>query len=349
MKVAVIFGGISTEHDVSVVSGTSVIKNLNKRKYDIIPIYIDKKGQWYKYIKDVNKIDILQIEEEPNELERIENIIEVLEDIDVIFPVLHGLGGEDGTIQGLFKMINKPFVGCGVLASSVGMDKVYAKMIFEKANILQTKYIYIRKEKDNYKYISEDLDEEKLELKEICERIEKELKYPMFVKPSNSGSSVGINKVENIEELKNAIVYAAKYDNKIIIEQGIIGTEVECAVLGNEEIIASSVGEIIPADKFYSFDAKYNNAESKVIIPANINNELSEKIRSIAKKAFRAIDGKEFARVDFFIEKETNDIYLNEINTIPGFTQISMYPKLMENIGIKYEELLDKLIELALE
>lgn len=349
MKIAIIFGGISTEHDVSVISGMSVIKNLNKSKYKIVPIYIDKKGQWYKYTKDIDEIEVMEIGIEPKELEKIENIIEDLKKVDVIFPVLHGIGGEDGSIQGLFKLINKPFVGCGILASSIGMDKVYTKIIFEKAKILQTRYIYIKKEKNKYKYIHQNLNDEELDLIEICKKIESDIQYPIFVKPSNSGSSVGINKAENIDELRKAIEYATIYDNKILIEKGIIGREVECAVLGNDEIIASSVGEIIPADKFYSFDAKYNNSESKTIIPANINEKLSDKIRSIAKKAFKAIDGKGFARVDFFIEKETNEIYLNEINTIPGFTSISMYPKLMENIGIKYEELLDRLIELALE
>ena len=349
MKIAVIFGGVSTEHDVSIVSGTSVIKNLNKNKYEISPIYIDKSGNWFKYTKDIKEIDILQLGKEPKELEKIENIIECLKKIDVIFPVLHGLGGEDGTIQGLFKLIGKPFVGCGVLASSVGMDKAYTKIILEKAKILQAKYIRIRRVKNSYKYINSNLDEEELELEKICEIAEKKIKYPMFVKPSNSGSSVGINRVENTKEFISAIEYASQFDNSILIEEGINGREVECAVLGNEEIIASTIGEIIPADKFYSYDAKYNNSESKVIIPANISNELSDRIKEIAKKAFKAIDGNGFARVDFFIQNETNDIYFNEINTIPGFTAISMYPKLMENIGIKYDELLDKLIELALE
>ena len=349
MKVAVIFGGISTEHDVSVISGTSVIKNLNKRKYQILPIYIDKNGEWFKYTKEVDKIDILSLGQEITEKEKIDNIIETLKKVDVIFPVLHGLGGEDGSIQGLFKLINKPFVGCEILASSIGMDKVYAKMVFEKANIKQTKHVYIKKTKNGYKYINETLDEEKLNLLDICKKVEEKLKYPIFIKPSNSGSSVGITRVENIEELKKGIEFASKYDEKVLIEEGINGREVECAVLGNDEVIASSVGEIIPADIFYSFDAKYSNSQSKTIIPANITNELSDKIRKIAKKAFKAIDGKGLARVDFFIERETNDIYLNEINTLPGFTNISMYPKLMENIGIMYEDLLDKLIDLAVE
>ncbi len=349
MKICVIFGGISTEHDVSIVSGTSVIKNLNKEKYEIQPIYIDKNGNWYKYTKSINEIDILSIGEQPKELEKVENIVEILKDSDVIFPVLHGLGGEDGSIQGLFKMINKPYVGCGILASSVGMDKVYTKVIFEKAKINQAPYEYIRRNGENYIYIDKSFNEKVCTLEEICQEISKNINYPMFIKPSNSGSSVGINKADNFEELESAIDYASKFDKKILVEQGITGKEVECAVLGNEEVEASCVGEIIPADKFYSFDAKYNNVESKVIIPANISNEISNEIRTQAIKAFKAIDGRGLSRVDFFVEEGTNKIYINEINTLPGFTKISMYPQLFDKIGINYEKLLDKLIELAIK
>ena len=347
MKICVIFGGISTEHEVSIVSGTSVISNLNKNKYEILPIYIDKKGNWYKYTKNINEIKILPIGEEPKELERVENIVDILKSSDVIFPVLHGLGGEDGSIQGLFKMVNKHYVGCGILASSVGMDKVYTKIVFEKANINQAPYEYVRKNGENYIYIDKQFNEEEVTLSQIAKKVEGRLKYPMFIKPSNSGSSVGINKANNLKELEEAIDYAGKFDKKILIEQGIDGREVECAVLGNEEVKASCVGEIIPADKFYSFDAKYNNAESKVMIPADISEDVSNEIRKLAIKAFKSIDGRGLSRVDFFVENNTNKIYINEINTLPGFTNISMYPKLFEQVGIKYENLLDKLIELA--
>lgn len=349
MKVCVIFGGISTEHEVSVVSGTSVISNLNKSKYEITPIYIDKKGNWYKYTKNIKEITILQIGEEPKELEKVENIVDILNESDVIFPVLHGLGGEDGSIQGLFKMVNKPYVGCGILASSVGMDKAYTKIIFEKANINQAPYEYIRKNGEKYIYIDKNFNEEEMNLSQISKKLEGTLKYPMFIKPSNSGSSVGINKANNLKELEEAINYASQFDKKILIEQGILGREVECAVLGNESVEASCVGEIIPADKFYSFDAKYNNAESKVMIPADISNDISNEIRRLAIKAFKSIDGKGLSRVDFFVENNTNKIYINEINTLPGFTNISMYPKLFEQVGTNYENLLDKLIELAIK
>lgn len=350
LKIGVIFGGISSEHDVSKVSGSSVITNLDKEKYDILPIYIDKDGNWYTYDKNINDIQILNIDSDIKEdVTPISDIENTLKSLDVVFPVLHGLGGEDGSIQGMFELFKVPYVGCGILASSVGMDKVYAKIIFEKAGIKQARYEYIRKFNDSYIYVDKSFDEEILNIDEIVVKIDNNLKYPMFIKPSNSGSSVGINKADNIEELKNAIEYAAKFDKKILIEEGLIGKEVECAVLGNEEVTASCVGEIKPAEDFYTFDAKYKNQESKVLIPANIPEDMSDKIRELAIKAFKAIDGKGLSRVDFFANTETNEIYINEINTLPGFTTISMYPKLFEQVGIKYSNLLDKLIKLALE
>lgn len=345
LKLGVIFGGMSTENEVSCVSGISVMKHLNKEKYEINPIYIDKNGNWFK-------LKIEDIEKEGEELEnreKISNIIEYIKEMDVIFPVLHGLYGEDGTIQGLFELLKVPYVGCGVLASSVGMDKAYTKVIFDKANINQTKYVYIRKYDEDYIYVDEKFDEQIISLDEISKIVIDKLKFPMFIKPSNSGSSVGISKAHNIQELKSAIEEAAKYDNKILVEEGIIGREVECAVLGNEDVISSCVGEIKAADEFYSYDAKYNNEESKTLIPAEISKEKSDEIQKLAIKAFKAIDGKGLSRVDFFIEDKTEKVYINEINTLPGFTSISMYPKLFEQVGIGYTELLDKLVELALK
>ena len=344
LKVGVIFGGMSTEHDVSIVSGTSVICNLNKDKYEVFPLYVDKEGNWF----DVHINKMYDIGEEIQSKKNIENVVEELKKLDVIFPVLHGLYGEDGTIQGLFELIKKPYVGCKVLGSSVGMDKAYTKIVFEKANIPQAKYEYIRKYKNDYIYINNSFEEKICTIDEISKIIEKNIGYPMFIKPSNSGSSVGINKAKDNQELKKYIEYASKYDNKILIEEQLIGKEVECAVLGNEDVKASCIGEIIPAEEFYSFDAKYKNAESKLIIPAELNEEMTDKIRKAAIKAFKAIDGKGLARVDFFADTENDTIYINEINTMPGFTTISMYPKLWENSGIKYSELLDNLIDLAM-
>lgn len=349
IKICVIFGGISTEHDVSIVSGTSVIEKLNKEKYEIFPTYIDKQGNWYKYTKPVNEIKVVSIKSTIQQLEKIDNIIEYLKQMDIAFPVLHGLGGEDGSIQGLFKMINLAYVGCGILSSSIGMDKVYTKIIFEKAKIPQAKYEYIKAQNNKYTYIYPDFLEQQMELDKIIEKVNENLNFPMFVKPSNSGSSVGVKKANNKQELEIAIINASQFDTKILIEQGISGREVECAVLGNKEIITSPIGEILSAEEYYSFDAKYTNQSSKTIIPADIDKETSNKIRDLAIKAFKAIDGKGLSRVDFFIENKTNKIYINEINTMPGFTTISMYPKLFEQIGITYKELLDKLIELEIK
>lgn len=348
IRLGIIFGGISTEHDVSIVSGTSVIKNLNKEKYEIYPIYISKEGKWYHYTKKIEEIDLLEIGKEIEEKKEIANQLDELKKLDVVFPVLHGLGGEDGTIQGLLELLKIPYVGCKVLASSIGMDKAYTKVMFEKANINQAEYIYVKKAKENYYLISKDFSQKILPLELITEKVEKTIGLPVFVKPSNSGSSVGIRKAKDKIELEEAIGYAAQFDSKILIEKNITGHEVECAVLGNEEVIASSVGEILAAEDFYTYDAKYKNQESKVVIPANISNEIIEEIRKLAIKAFQAIDGKGLARVDFFVG-ENNKIYINEINTMPGFTTISMYPKLWKKAGIPYSTLLDKLIQLALE
>lgn len=349
IKLGVIFGGQSTEHDVSIVSGSSVIKNLNKEKYEIYPIYISKDGVWYHYTKDIDKVEIFNIGEEPKEIEKIPNEMEVLKKQDVIFPVLHGLYGEDGTIQGLLELLKIPYAGCKVLASSICMDKVYAKMVFEKANIKQAKYIVLNSSNKDYIYIDEELNYVNMQTDAICKMVEEKLGYPVFVKPSNSGSSVGVNKAENKKELIKAIEIASKYDKEILIEEGIDGKEVECAVLGTDNPEASCVGQILSADEFYDYDSKYKNAESKTLIPADIDKQTEEKIRKTAVKAFKAVRGTSLARVDFFVDRKTNEVYLNEINTMPGFTTISMYPKLWEQCNVKYAELLDRLIELALK
>ena len=349
IKAGVIFGGQSTEHEISVISGSSVIKNLNKEKYQICPIYISKEGNWYKYTKPVENVEIFSIGEEPKELEKIDNVFEILKEQEVIVPVLHGLYGEDGTIQGLLELLKVPYVGCKVLASGICMDKVYAKIIFEKAKLNQVNYVVISSDKENeYTYIDEEMNHRQVKEYEIAKIVEEKLNYPVFVKPSNSGSSVGVNKANNSEELIENIEIASKYDKEILIEQGIIGKEVECAVLGNENVEATCIGQIMSADEFYDYDSKYKNSESKTVIPARIDTEISEKIRNMAIKAFKAVGGRGLSRVDFFVENGTDEIYINEINTMPGFTTISMYPKLWEHAGLNYSELLDKLIELAM-
>lgn len=346
IKLGLIFGGMSTENEVSKLSAKSIFENLNKDKYDIKLIYISKEGLWFEYLNDGNMVDI----KFDDTMKKIENIFEYLKKLDVLFPVLHGLYGEDGTMQGFLELLKIPYVGCKVLASSIGMDKVYSKIIFEKANLNQSKYLYIKKTKlDNkYIYIDKDFNEKILDIDEICEIVVNKIKFPIFVKPSNSGSSVGITKVKDVTELKKAIEFASKYDKKILIEEGIIGREVECAVLGNEDVISSCVGEVKAAEDFYSYDAKYNNIDSKTVIPAIIDENISNEIRKQAIKAFKAIDGSGLSRVDFFIENETNKIYINEINTLPGFTNVSMYPQLFSESKIDYLELLDRVIEFAL-
>ena len=271
IKIGVIFGGMSTENEVSVVSGKYILKNLDKEKYKIFPIYISKEGKWYEYTQSYDKLEMGKI---PEKINPIENFTKYIKQLDVIFPVLHGLYGEDGTIQGLLELLQVPYVGCKVLASSIGMDKVYAKIVLDKAGILQTKSCYIKKAKDTYIYVDEKFNEEKLGISKLCKKIESKLKYPMFIKPSNSGSSVGVSKAQNINQLQIAIEEAGTYDNKILVEEGIKGKEVECAVLGNENVIAGKVGEIKSAEEFYSYNAKYSNEESKTEIPADLPKEL---------------------------------------------------------------------------
>ena len=334
IKLGVLYGGKSTENEVSVKSAKSILDNLDKNKYEIYPIYIDKNGKWF--------------EEKQTKME-IENIIEYLKSLDVVFPVLHGLYGEDGTIQGMLELFNIKYVGCRVLASALGMDKVYTKIIFDKAKIKQTKYIYIKLSKNNtYSYVDEDFNEYVISLEEIADIVESKLRYPIFVKPSNSGSSVGVNKAETKEQLIKNIKIAGQFDKKILVEEGIKGKEIECAVLENKDgkIEVTNPGEIIPAGEYYSFDSKYNDKNSETLNNARITAEQKEEVKKLAVKAFKAIDGKGLSRVDFFVEDTTGTIYINEINTMPGFTEISMYPKLFKEYGYLYSELLDKLIEI---
>ena len=348
IKLAVLFGGKSTEHSISVVSATTIISNLNKEKYNIYPIYIGLDGKYYKYTKPLNNIIPLTINSSIKEVEEIDNIFEYLKDIDVVFPVLHGLYGEDGTIQGMLELIGKKYVGCRVLSSALCMDKIYAKIIFKTCGIDVAKSMYIKKKEDKYIYLDNNFNKFMLDKTAIQNKVKEYLKFPVFIKPSNQGSSVGVSKASNKDELIKYIEEAFKYDSKVLIEETIIGREVECAVLGNDNPIASHVGEVLSAEEFYTYDSKYKNKESKTVIPADIPEKIMEEIRTKAIKAYTACDCTGLSRVDFFIEKDSNRILLNEINTMPGFTEISMYPKLIEHLGYSYQEILDKLIELAL-
>lgn len=349
LSIALIFGGKSGEHDVSRISASSIFKHINKEKYDIHTIGITKDGKWMYYSGSSENIANGKWEELADKTVKINLIpngnskvgIEFndgsFKQIDVLFPVLHGPYGEDGKIQGLFEISGIPYVGCGVLASSVGMDKLICKKVFTQIGLPQVNYTYTTKwEFDISK--NDELD-----------RIEQTLNYPIFVKPANMGSSVGISKVSDRSELLSGINEALKYDRRIVLEQGIDAREIEVAVLGNDEVKSSIAGEIIPAKDFYDYEDKYINGVSKLEIPANINAETMMKIRQMAIDAFKAIDGKGLSRVDFFVDKKDGEIYINEINTLPGFTNISMYPKLWDATGVQYTDLIDNLIKLAIE
>ena len=349
IRVAVIFGGKSTEHEISRLSAQSIINRLNKDKYKIIMIGITKEGKWLSYNGPLDKLSTNEWEEiaisenKKNNMQKsilFNNLIEekdINKQIDVIFPVLHGLNGEDGTVQGLFEVAGIPYVGSGVLASALGMDKYYSKCLFEKEGLMQCKYFVIKRK-------------QVAQLNEILTEVEDAFSYPCFVKPCNCGSSVGVNKAHNRDELIEFINTALKYDRRILIEEYIEGREIECSVLGNDEPIASIPGEIISSNEFYDYEAKYSkDSKSQIIIPARLPNQTVDKIKNYALRAFKTLDCAGLARVDFFVSKKTGDVYINELNTMPGFTEISMYPKLWEAEGLPYEKLLDKLIELAFE
>ncbi len=346
-NLCVIFGGESPEHDISQKSVTSVLNNLNKDKYNIYTIGITRDGKWYLYTGDWSKIEPGDWERDTENLKTAfispdsshHGIVvcgetnEIIH-IDIIFPVLHGEYGEDGTIQGLFELSHIPYVGMGVLASANGMDKTYSKLVFQSADIPQAKWVVVLGDDD---------------FNDRADEIEDKLGYPCFVKPARLGSSVGIAKAHSRQELIEALNNAKNFDRRILVEEHIDGHEVECAVLGNGDVKAATVGEIRPTVEYYDFDAKYNDNSTELLIPADIPEETIEKIREYSIRAFRALDGQGLSRVDFFVKYSDGSIILNEINTLPGFTNISMYPKLWDAVGLGYEELLDTLIELAQE
>ena len=311
LRVAVVYGGRSGEHEISLRSAETVMKSLDPERYQIIQYFISKEGRW--------KPRTLVPEPHANP------------EIDVVFPVLHGTFGEDGTIQGLFEMAGLPYVGCGVLASSLAMDKEMAKRVLGGHGVLTAEYVTI---------FRENLDP--------AEAL-RNLTFPMFVKPANLGSSVGISKVKDEAELRAALAEAAQYDRKVIVERGIIGKELETAVLGNDLAEAAIPCQIIPSREFYDYEDKYLLDKAKILLPAPIGDEKTAELRTIAVKAYKALGCEGMARVDFLLEESTGRLYLNEINTIPGFTSISMFPKMWENMGLPIGKLIDRLIELALE
>ncbi len=351
IRVGVIFGGRSGEHEVSLVSAGSIINTLDKDKYDVTLIGITKEGKWIssgetlklfrnnqikldikneKYLlPDPDKKGLVTLSNDTKEIQT--------EKLDVVFPVVHGTYGEDGTLQGLLELADIAYVGAGVLASAVGMDKIIQKNLFRQADLPVTDFLYFTREK-----FESDLEG-------WVEKIEVKLGYPSFIKPANSGSSVGINKAHNREELLAAIEEAFQYDRKVLVEVGVENArEIECAVLGGDFPEVSIPGEIISSNEFYDYDAKYVDGKSESVIPAELGDTLTKEIRHLAKEAFKVLDCYGMARVDFFVSRDDQKIYLNEINTIPGFTKISMFPKLWEATGIGYSELIDRLIQLAI-
>ena len=339
-KVAVIFGGKSKEHDVSLMSASNVIEAMDKEKYDIQTIGIDKTGGWHLYKGDPAKIKDGRWIEEEAFLTDVFSVFDTafLKEVDVFFPILHGPNGEDGTLQGLLTLTGKPYVGCGVLASAVGMDKGMCKKVFAQAAIPQGDYLEIK------------ATFWKKSLEAQLNRVEEKIGFPCFIKPANMGSSVGISKAETRDELKRGIEEAFAFDRKIVVEKAVNCREIECAVLGNDEPQASVLGEILPSKTFYDYEAKYlDGNQSGLVIPADLSGETTQAIRDYAVRAYQALDCSGLARVDFFVEKDTGEIFINEINTMPGFTNISMYPKLWGESGIAYPDLIDRLIDLAFE
>jgi D-alanine-D-alanine ligase len=350
MTVALLFGGKSGEHEVSLQSAGSILKAMDHSRYNVVPIGITREGEW-KAGPSFTKADFPVTLESGNTLfiptrPSAHFTLQILSSdrtfgaplqFDVVFPALHGTYGEDGTLQGLLEMGNIPYVGAGVLGSALGMDKDVTKRLLRDAGLPVVKFMTIL----DFEWHTRQAD--------LFTMIESSIGFPCFVKPVNAGSSVGISKVRSLEELRPAIDLAVQYDRKVIIEEGIDAREIECSVLGNDEPLASLPGEIIPANEFYDYNAKYINEGSRLLIPASLTESETRTIRDYAVKTFLVTECAGMARVDFFIQKHSGMIYLNEINTIPGFTSISMYPKLWEATGVGYPELIDKLIQLAIE
>jgi D-alanine-D-alanine ligase len=362
IRVGVVFGGRNSEHEVSLKSARAVMQALDPARYEIVPIGIDKQGRWVLgddpllLLEKASEISLLgrdpqagvvsstaPVQISPGRLPDDALVFGTGPEapsggpLDVIVPVLHGLYGEDGTLQGLLEIADVPYVGCGVLAASVGMDKGVMKAAFAAAGLPQVPYTLV---------LRRDFEREP---EAVLDQLEKALKYPMFTKPANAGSSVGISKCKSREQLQAGMVEACKHDRRIIVEQGVSPRELEVAVLGNDDPVASVVGEILVGGEWYDYNDKYIDGKSRPEIPAKIPAEVSERVREMALMAFKAIDGAGLARVDFLLDKETGDLYLNEVNTFPGFTQISMYPKMWAASGLSYNQLLDRLIELAIE
>jgi len=354
MRVGVIFGGRSGEHEISLMSAASVIRVIDRNKYEVVPIGITRKGKWLRY--DVDKVDkiedgswqadaesLLMTQPEKYAFTVLGSGGKSLKDIvDFALPIIHGPYCEDGKLQGLLETVNIPYAGSGVAGSCIAMDKAFAKEVFVHHGLPVCPYILI----DSHILRGEHQDVEK----RLVALVEDKLKYPVFVKPANMGSSVGISKVNDSEDLLAAARLAAGYDRRIVIEEGVDARELETAILGNDAPIAGAVGEIMPSEEFYDYKAKYfDGGESKLSIPADIPKDMEEEIRELAIKAYQALDCYGYSRVDFLVEKRTGRIFINEINTLPGFTNISMFPLLFMEKGMKYDEIIEEIIRLGIE
>ena len=341
LRVGVIFGGRSGEHEVSIASAASIFKHLDRTRYDAVPIRIEKDGRWVltgQVPTAISAADVLK-QTQSEALQAVEPTSALSQTgVDVIFPVLHGPYGEDGTVQGLLELANVPYVGCGVLGSAVGMDKAVMKTLFAARGLPVGPYLVVLRHGWNRDRAG------------LTARVRNELRYPVFVKPANLGSSVGISKAKSDAEFDAAMALALQFDRKIVIEAAVPNArEIECAVLGNDEPDASVPGEIVPSREFYDYEAKYLDEGSAPLIPAPLSEAETAAIRRMSIDAFRAVDGSGMARVDFLMARDSGEMFVNEVNTIPGFTTISMYPKMWEASGLPYPQLLDRLIQLALE
>lgn len=348
-RVGVIFGGRSSEHEVSLASAKNVMEALRQAGHEVVPIGITNQGRWLTQPDAWLQLTVQARHAEMGDMFTVDRTVALaphawplsgqhLPALDVIFPVLHGPYGEDGTLQGLLEMANLPYVGSGVLGSALAMDKAVARKLFAHHGLPQVRHLVMHRH--TWRSASDT----------VVSRIEAELSYPVFVKPANMGSSVGVSKARNRRQLCDAIEHAAQYDRKLLFEAAVpAAREIEVSVLGNDEPVASIAGEIVPANEFYDYNAKYENDGSQLLIPARLDDALMQAVRDLAVQAFQALECEGLARVDFLLDGVTNEIFLNEINTMPGFTRISMYPKLWEASGIDYPELVHRLLELAIE
>ena len=351
IRLALLYGGRSGEHDVSIASATSVMQAIDKDKYDVLPVYLTSEGRWLPGVEPARltaglhpaAATVALFSSDPQQpgllpLSKAEVQPEQAQAVDVVFPLLHGTYGEDGTVQGLLELANVPYVGSGVLGSAAGMDKDIMKTLFAAAGLPVVPHLLVRRREWEQRPAV------------VQDRVLQTLRLPVFVKPANLGSSVGISKVGDAAGLSDALDLACRYDRRVLVEQGLDCREFECSVLGNDEPEASVIGEIIPSREFYDYQAKYSDDESSELrIPADIDASLAEDLRAMAVTAFQAVDAAGLARVDFFLETHTGKPYVNEINTLPGFTTISMYPKLWEAGGVSYAQLIDNLVNLAIE